>query len=47
MKIDFVITWVDGNDPQWRKEKNQYTITKILYLLINREKQKIVREKHV
>lgn len=28
MKIDFVITWVDGNDPQWRKEKNQYTVKK-------------------
>lgn len=21
-KIDFVITWVDGNDPEWRKERN-------------------------
>lgn len=28
MKIDFVITWVDGNDPQWRSEKNQYTAKK-------------------
>lgn len=26
-KIDFVITWVDGNDPQWRKERSQYTET--------------------
>lgn len=25
MKIDFVIPWVDGNDPEWRKEKNKYT----------------------
>ena len=24
MNIDFVITWVDGSDPQWLKEKNQY-----------------------
>ena len=24
MKIDFVITWVDGSDPVWRKEKNKY-----------------------
>lgn len=24
-KIDFVITWVDGNDPEWRKEKNKYS----------------------
>ena len=24
MKIDFVIPWVDGSDPAWRKEKNQY-----------------------
>ncbi|MCR4673920.1 MAG: Stealth CR1 domain-containing protein [Lachnospiraceae bacterium] len=23
-KIDFVIIWVDGNDPEWRKVKNQY-----------------------
>lgn len=22
--IDFVITWVDGSDPQWIKERNQY-----------------------
>lgn len=22
--IDFVITWVDGNDPEWRKERDQY-----------------------
>ena len=22
--IDFVIIWVDGNDPEWRKEKAQY-----------------------
>lgn len=24
MKIDFVIPWVDGNDPEWVKEKNKY-----------------------
>lgn len=24
MKIDFVIPWVDGSDPDWRKEKNKY-----------------------
>ena len=23
-KIDFVIPWVDGNDPQWRAEKAKY-----------------------
>lgn len=23
-KIDFVITWVDGNDPEWQKEKAKY-----------------------
>lgn len=23
-KIDFVVTWVDGNDPKWRAEKKQY-----------------------
>src|SRR5699024_8846127 len=25
-KIDFVLTWVDGNDPDWQKVKNQYTV---------------------
>lgn len=24
MNIDFVITWVDGNDPVWQKEKAEY-----------------------
>lgn len=24
MKIDFVITWVDGADPKWLKEKKKY-----------------------
>lgn len=23
-KIDFVVTWVDGNDPEWQKEKAKY-----------------------
>ena len=23
--IDFVITWVDGNDPAWQEEKNRYS----------------------
>lgn len=23
-KIDFVITWVDGNDPRWQEERNHY-----------------------
>lgn len=23
-KIDFVVTWVDGNDPEWQKEKKKY-----------------------
>ncbi len=25
MDIDFVITWVDGNDPEWLKEKEKYS----------------------
>ena len=25
MDIDFVILWVDGNDPEWIKEKNKYS----------------------
>ena len=28
-KIDFVITWVDGNDPEWQKERNKYLSDKI------------------
>lgn len=24
-KIDFIITWVDGSDPTWKKEKNKYS----------------------
>lgn len=24
-KIDLVITWVDGSDPQWQEEKNKYS----------------------
>lgn len=30
MKIDFVVTWVDGNDPEWRKEKNKHLPTEKL-----------------
>lgn len=25
-KIDFVVTWVDGNDPNWQKEKAKYSV---------------------
>lgn len=25
MDIDFVIPWVDGSDPEWRKSKNKYS----------------------
>lgn len=28
-KIDFVITWVDGNDKKWLEEKNKYSDKKI------------------
>ena len=24
MDIDFVVLWVDGNDPEWRAEKAKY-----------------------
>ena len=23
-KVDFVITWVDGNNPVWLRERNHY-----------------------
>lgn len=29
MKTDFVIAWVDGNDLEWRKEKEKYSPSKI------------------
>jgi hypothetical protein len=25
--IDFVVTWVDSNDPEWQKVKRQYEET--------------------
>lgn len=25
-KIDFVVMWVDGNDPEWQKEKSKYSV---------------------
>lgn len=28
-KIDFVIMWVDGNDPVWRKRKNEHSATQL------------------
>lgn len=28
-KIDFVIIWVDGNDPEWRKEKCKYSLKNV------------------
>ena len=30
MNIDFVITWVDGNDPLWKKERMQYRADKTM-----------------
>ena len=27
-KIDFVVTWVDGSDEKWLKEKNKYKADK-------------------
>lgn len=30
MNIDFVITWVDGNDPAWQKERMQYRADKTM-----------------
>ena len=23
-EIDFIVTWVDGNDPKWLEERNKY-----------------------
>ena len=28
-EIDFVITWVDGNDPDWQKQKMEYSMQRI------------------
>lgn len=30
-KIDFVVTWVDGNDPVWQ-EKNQAMMARLILL---------------
>ncbi|MDO4803454.1 MAG: Stealth CR1 domain-containing protein [Lachnospiraceae bacterium] len=30
-KIDFVLLWVDGSDPAWREQKNQYSPKKVDY----------------
>lgn len=27
--IDFVVTWVDGNDPIWQAEKAKYSLIKM------------------
>lgn len=27
MEIDFIVPWVDGNDPEWLEEKKQYDLT--------------------
>jgi len=35
-KIDFVITWVDCNDPKWQKEKNKYKPEKNTDTSVNR-----------
>lgn len=35
-KIDFIITWVDGNDPIWLAEKQKYTPTEEAGNAINR-----------
>lgn len=35
-KIDFIITWVDGNDPQWRAERERYISEKELSHADNR-----------
>ena len=32
MNIDVVITWVDGNDPKWKAEKEKYDKLKVLIL---------------
>lgn len=31
MKIDFVMLWVDGNDPAWLEQKSLYSPQKINY----------------
>ena len=34
LKIDAVITWVDGNDLNWQKKINKYLIEKIKMKMI-------------
>ncbi len=37
-KIDFVVTWVDGSDPEWLKEKNKYLPVEKMGAVENRYK---------
>ena len=35
-KIDIVVTWVDGNDPEWLAEKKKYDNADCLFWKKNR-----------
>lgn len=37
--IDFVITWVDGNDPKWQRKRNQYSPKEQQDVSINRYRE--------
>lgn len=37
-KIDFVVTWVDGNDPKWQAEKSKYSPKEKIAAVDNRYK---------
>ena len=45
--IDFVVLWVDGNDPAWRAKKKKYSPTAMSnnYAVLNRhfDKKKVLR----
>ena len=30
--IDFVVTWVDGNDPVWQAEKAKYQVNVLMII---------------
>lgn len=38
--IDFVITWVDGNDPKWQEEKDKTLIAQGLGVHIDGRKER-------
>ncbi|MCR5405100.1 MAG: Stealth CR1 domain-containing protein [Butyrivibrio sp.] len=37
MDIDFVVTWVDGADPEWLKQKREYQVNQVAQMSLEEE----------